>query len=76
MIEIRIYQIQRSYIAGDCNLIIHTVLSVFPFRPITNILRKEDEMGRACSTHGGEEECMYDIGGEGRRKETTRKTKT
>jgi hypothetical protein len=32
-------------------------------------------MGRACSTHGGEEECIQDIGGEARRKETTRKTK-
>jgi hypothetical protein len=38
---------------------------------------KEDEMGRACSTHGRKEKCIYDIiGGEARRKETTRKTKT
>jgi hypothetical protein len=37
---------------------------------------KEDEMGRACSMNGGEEECTYDIGGRVRRKETTRKTKT
>jgi hypothetical protein len=37
---------------------------------------KEGEMGRACITHGGEEECMKDIGEEARRKETTRKTKT
>jgi hypothetical protein len=30
---------------------------------------KEDAMGRACSTHGGEEECIYDFGGnpEGKR---------
>jgi hypothetical protein len=33
-------------------------------------------MGRAGGTNGGEYECMYDIGGKGRRKETTRKTKT
>jgi hypothetical protein len=33
-------------------------------------------MGRACSTNGGEEESIYDIGGEAIRKETTRKTKT
>jgi hypothetical protein len=33
-------------------------------------------MGRACSTNGGEEECIQDIGGEARRKETTRKAKT
>jgi hypothetical protein len=37
---------------------------------------KYDEMGRACSTNGGEEECIWDIGGNTRRKETTRKTKT
>jgi hypothetical protein len=37
---------------------------------------KEDEMDRACSTNGGEEECIYYIGGKTRRKETTRKTKT
>jgi hypothetical protein len=36
---------------------------------------KEDDMDRACSTNGGEEECKYDIGGKARRKETTRKTK-
>jgi hypothetical protein len=32
-------------------------------------------MGRACSTKG-EEECIKDIGGKARRKETTRKNKT
>jgi hypothetical protein len=37
---------------------------------------KEDEMGRACSTNEGDEECIYAIGGKARRKETTRKTKT
>jgi hypothetical protein len=37
---------------------------------------KEDEMGRACSTNGGEDACIYDIGGKSRRKETTGKTKT
>jgi hypothetical protein len=31
---------------------------------------------RACSTNGGEEECILDIGGKARRKETSRKTKT
>jgi hypothetical protein len=31
-------------------------------------------MGRACSTNGGDE-CILDIGGKARRKETTRKTK-
>jgi hypothetical protein len=33
-------------------------------------------MGKACSTNGGEEECMKDIGWKARRKETTGKTKT
>jgi hypothetical protein len=33
-------------------------------------------MGRACSTNVGEEECIEDIGGKARRKETTGKTKT
>jgi hypothetical protein len=32
---------------------------------------KEDEMGRACGTNGGEEECFYVIGGKTRRKGTT-----
>jgi hypothetical protein len=32
-------------------------------------------MGKACSTNGGEEECI-DTGGKARRKETTTKTKT
>jgi hypothetical protein len=30
-------------------------------------------MSRACSTNGGEEECIYNFGGKDRRKETTRK---
>jgi hypothetical protein len=34
-----------------------------------------DETGMACSTNEGEEECIYDIGGKARRKESTRKTK-
>jgi hypothetical protein len=33
-------------------------------------------MGVTCSTNGGEEECMKDIGGMAKRKETTGKTKT
>jgi hypothetical protein len=32
-------------------------------------------VGRAYRTNGGEEECIYDIGGNARRKETTGKTK-
>jgi hypothetical protein len=33
-------------------------------------------MGRACSANGGEEECIEVIDVKGRRKETTRNTKT
>jgi hypothetical protein len=40
---------------------------------ITMISVKEDEMGRACSTNGREGECISDIGGKARRKETNRK---
>jgi hypothetical protein len=32
-------------------------------------------MGRMCSMNGGEEECIENIDGKARRKETTRKTK-
>jgi hypothetical protein len=37
---------------------------------------KEDELGRECGTNGGEEECIQDIGGKSRRKETIGKTTT
>jgi hypothetical protein len=37
---------------------------------------KENEMGRTCSTNGGEEECIEDFGRKARMKDTTRKTKT
>jgi hypothetical protein len=37
---------------------------------------KDNDMGRACSTNRGEEECIQNTGGKIRRKETTRKTKT
>jgi hypothetical protein len=33
-------------------------------------------MGRACSTNGGDKECVEDVGGKARRKETTGMTKT
>jgi hypothetical protein len=33
-------------------------------------------MGRACSTNVGEQECIWDIGVNARKKETARKTKT
>jgi hypothetical protein len=35
---------------------------------------KENEMGRAFSTHGREEECIQDFGGKARREQNTRKT--
>jgi hypothetical protein len=36
---------------------------------------KEDEVGRACGTHGREEKIVQGFGGKARRKETTGKTK-
>jgi hypothetical protein len=33
-------------------------------------------MGRECSTNGGEEECIWDIGGKPRKKEATGVTRT
>jgi hypothetical protein len=41
-----------------------------------NVQVKEDGMDRACSTIGGEKECILDISGKARRKETTEKKKT
>jgi hypothetical protein len=32
------------------------------------------DVGRMCSTHGGEKECFQDTGGNARRKKTTRRT--
>jgi hypothetical protein len=37
---------------------------------------KKDEMRRACSANEDAEECIKDIGGKAKRKETTRKTNT
>jgi hypothetical protein len=34
---------------------------------------KEDEMGRACSIYGRDEECIQGFGGKASRKETARK---
>jgi hypothetical protein len=42
---------------------------------IRMIKSRRIEMGGACSTNGGDKECMKDIGGKARKKETTRKTK-
>jgi hypothetical protein len=36
---------------------------------------KKDEKGRTYNTNGGKEDCLKEIGGKARRKETTRKTK-
>jgi hypothetical protein len=39
-------------------------------------MAKDDEIGRAYSTDGREQECIRGFCGEARRKETLRKTKT
>jgi hypothetical protein len=41
-----------------------------------NVQVKEVEMDRACSTNGGEEECIQGFVGKARRKEITKKTYT
>jgi hypothetical protein len=41
-----------------------------------NIIKLERSSEGECNTNGGEQECIYDIGVEARRKEPTRKTKT
>jgi hypothetical protein len=38
-------------------------------KELTDLRVKEDEMGRACSTNGGDNEYIKDIGGKARRKE-------
>jgi hypothetical protein len=42
---------------------------------LIRIIKSRGMRRGACSTKGGEEECIQDIGWEARRKETTRKTK-
>jgi hypothetical protein len=37
---------------------------------ITKSYVLRSDMGRACSTNGGDEECIQNIGGKARRKET------
>jgi hypothetical protein len=52
------------------------ILVLRTFITCTLHLVKGREIGRACSTNGGEEEYIQDIDGKARRKETTGKTKT
>jgi hypothetical protein len=42
---------------------------------LRHIQVQEGEMGRACSTNGGEEECIYDTCRKARMKEATKNTK-
>jgi hypothetical protein len=59
--------VNLNVLFGTCN---EELLAKYNYR----VQVKEDEMGRACSTHGAEEECVEDFGWKSRRKETTRKT--
>ena len=36
-------------------------------------MKKEDNLGTACSTNAGDENCVYDTAGSAKRKETTRR---
>jgi hypothetical protein len=40
-----------------------------------NDYNKEDEMVRPCGTNGGDEECIWDIGGKVSRKEPLGRTR-
>jgi hypothetical protein len=46
---------------------------MYSSRSTLNDQVKEDEIDRTYSMHGDEEECIYDSGGNARKKETTRK---
>jgi hypothetical protein len=52
------------------------VITVEETRVVKKNIFASNAMGKACTTNGGEEECIQNIGGKERRKETIRKTKT
>jgi hypothetical protein len=66
-----IYIIQKfsSYLTGNILILCYE-------HQLINAVLGKHVMGRACRTNGGDEECIWDIGGKTRRKETTRKTNT
>jgi hypothetical protein len=71
----RIFGPKRDEVTGDWRKLRNEELHN-PVLAKQNDQVKEDEMRRACSTNGGESDCIEDIVGKARREETTRKTKT
>jgi hypothetical protein len=71
----RILGAKRGEVTGGWGKLSNGRLHNLYSSPSTNRII-EDEMGRECSKNRGEEECMYDIGGKARKKETIRKIKT
>jgi hypothetical protein len=63
----------RLLTAAHCGMVRrhYELWAEFNFVPRRSPLVKEDKMDKACSTHGGKEECIQDFGGKARRKETT-----
>jgi hypothetical protein len=52
----RIFGPKRDEVTGDWRKLYNEALH--RLYSSQSISRKEDEMGRACSTNGGEEECI------------------
>jgi hypothetical protein len=56
---LRIFRPKRDEVTGGCRKLHNEELHNLCSSPsIINDLVKEDGMGRACSTNGGEEECI------------------
>jgi hypothetical protein len=72
----RILGSKRDEVTGEWRKLHNEEHHVILAKDNQNDQVKEDEIGTACSTNGSEDECIYDIGGKARMKETTRKTKT
>jgi hypothetical protein len=64
----RIFGPKRDEVTGDWRKLHNEELH--------NLYSSPDRINKSRSTNGGEDECIQGIGGEVRRKETTKKTKT
>jgi hypothetical protein len=67
------WNVRSMYVAGSLR-VVGEELSKYKLDLVG--VQEVRELGGACSTNGGEEECIQDIGGKARKKETTGKTKT
>jgi hypothetical protein len=65
----------RDELTGGWRKLLNEELHICTLRQVLLDKVEEDEMGRASSTNGGEEERVLVIGEKTRGKETTRKTK-